>query len=335
MNKIKPVLEGIYNNLELRKRVVPLFLGNPGLAKTTLIKEFFEEKGKKLVSFITSQRNPFEISGMIMPDQQLKKISIWDFDALLELQDGDGLLFDEFGNGNPIVANACLTLLEERTLISGKKLPDIMIMAAANPQGMMPLTPQIKERFVWYDVKFDKSMWIMYMYNKYKLPDSITSKLCSLIKNEEFNGYNFHTPRSLDKAVSMIIKNVPTPYDKEIKPILDTLIKNPLDNDVELPDGTTLGKDESMKGLDWLRLVNLGKITIPESTTTNTVTSSNEILMLDINDNIIGEVRDIETLKTMYYFNAEGIKNIENGIKTPPLSPTPPQSPLFFKKKLK
>lgn len=64
MNTIKPILEGIYNDVELRKTIVPLFLGNPGLAKSTIIREFAKEKGVKMVPFVTSQRNPFEISGM-------------------------------------------------------------------------------------------------------------------------------------------------------------------------------------------------------------------------------------------------------------------------------
>ena len=68
--------------------------------------------------------------------------------------------FDELLNGNPVVLNACLTILEQRKFISGKPLPNIMIVAAANPQGMTPLTPQVKERFVWYNVSFDSKMWI-------------------------------------------------------------------------------------------------------------------------------------------------------------------------------
>lgn len=39
-----------------------------------------------------------------------------------------------------------------------------MIVAAANPQGMAPLTPQIKERFLWYNVVFDPTMWKEYMF---------------------------------------------------------------------------------------------------------------------------------------------------------------------------
>lgn len=66
MRVIKQVLHGIYENSELRKSIVPLFIGNPGLGKTVMIDEFAKEKGVTLVELITSQMSPFEISGIAM-----------------------------------------------------------------------------------------------------------------------------------------------------------------------------------------------------------------------------------------------------------------------------
>ena len=64
MKVITDVLTGIYNTPELRKSIVPLFLGNPGISKSAVIREFAKSVGANLVPFITSQRNPFEISGL-------------------------------------------------------------------------------------------------------------------------------------------------------------------------------------------------------------------------------------------------------------------------------
>lgn len=64
MKIITEVLEKIYHNKELRRSIVPLFLGNPGIGKTVLIYEFANKIGVNVVEFITSQRNPFEISGL-------------------------------------------------------------------------------------------------------------------------------------------------------------------------------------------------------------------------------------------------------------------------------
>jgi hypothetical protein len=254
MKTIENTLEKVYNTPSLRKSIVPLFIGNPGLGKTVLIQKFADDNGVKLVELITSQMSPFEISGIAMPDKDTKKMSYYNFDKLENLKDGDILFFDELLNGNPVVLNACLTILEQRRFISGRPLPDIMIVAAANPQGMAPLTPQIKERFVWYNVKFEKSLWKEYMQKKYSLTYRAVGTLSTMIKNEEFVSNNFNTPRSIDKAVNMLIHDVPTPYSDTVLPVLSEMVQNPFDEKVILPNKKELAPDEM---ISWLELIKL------------------------------------------------------------------------------
>jgi len=254
MKNIKKVLKNTYQNPEARRNSVPLFIGNPGLGKTVLIEAFAKEKGVNLVELITSQMSPFEISGIAMPDKDSKKMTYFNFDKLENLKDGDILFFDEVLNGNPIVLNACLTILEQRRFISGKPLPDIMIIGAANPQGMSPLTPQIKERFIWHSVKFDQEMWVEYMKGKYFITPSIGRKLSGLIQTEKFIDNNFYTPRSIDKAVNMIINDIPTPYEDVIRPILEEIIENKIGESVTLDDGKKLEKNEMINWLDLIRI---------------------------------------------------------------------------------
>ena len=335
MKKIYEVLEGVYTNDSLRRTIVPLFVGNPGIGKTVIIDKFAKDKGVKIVELITSQMSPFEISGIAYPDKDSKKMEYYNFDKLENLVDGDILFFDELLNGNPVVLNACLTILEQRRFISGKPLPNIMIVAAANPQGMAPLTPQIKERFVWYDVKFNSAMWSEYMFNKYGLVKPIASKLSALIQNEkDFNGNNFHTPRSIDKAVNMIIKGLPTPYETELKPILETLIENKTGKTVTLGDGKEIAPNEQMS---WLQLIRLkSNVKLLEESTLEKVSETNSysIVMMDSDKNVVGEIKDVETLKSMYYFYEQDIVKLENGetITTPRPTPNLPASSLFFKK---
>ena len=126
MRKIKPVLEKIYSDLELRETCIPLFIGNSGLGKTRIIKEFAESKGAKLVEIIASQLMPHEVSGIALPEKTKKKMTYFDYDRFADLKDGDIIFFDELLNANPMVLNACLTLLENRTMISGRKLPKLL-----------------------------------------------------------------------------------------------------------------------------------------------------------------------------------------------------------------
>ena len=237
MKQMLEVLEGIYEDAELRQSCIPLFLGNPGLGKTQIIKQFAKSKNAHVVERIGSTIMPNEVAGLAMPDDDTKLMTYFDFDAFLAMKDGDILLLDELLNTMPMVLNAMLTLLENRTLQSGKKLANIMIVAAANPQGASMLTPQIKQRFIWYDVKFDENLWGEYMYKK-GLIDPILIELSTLIKNENFENsrYNYFTPRSIDRAIEMLIKGAPTPYYKDLSAILNKLVSNDTDQTIPVGD---------------------------------------------------------------------------------------------------
>jgi len=93
------VLEKTYSNPILRKTTVPLFMGNPGMAKTTTIKEFKESKGVNLLKITLSQRMPNEVVGMMMPNVHTGKLEVFDSYELESLKDGDILFIDEVFNG--------------------------------------------------------------------------------------------------------------------------------------------------------------------------------------------------------------------------------------------
>mgnify|MGYP003501077257 FL=1 len=256
MNEIKDTIEKIYQDEELRETCIPLFLSNPGLGKTEIIKCFAKERGIKCLTEIASTKMPHEFSGIAIPDHDKKRMTFFDYDALLDLKDGDVLFLDELLNTNPMILNAFLTVLEDRVLPSGKKLAKIMIVAAANPQGATIITPQIKERFVWYDIKFNKPAWKQYM-SRFLITDEIFEQLCTLIQSENFNSSerNYFTPRSIVKAIKMIIAGIETPYAVKLKPILNGLIENTSENDIVIGD-YTFGKNEK---ISWLKLMQLYK----------------------------------------------------------------------------
>lgn len=255
MKIIREVLEGLHANPNIRKKCVPLFIGNPGIGKTKVVQAFAEEKNLKLVEIIGSTKMPNEISGIALPNRNTKLMEYFDFDQLLDLKDGDIIFFDELLNSNPMVLNAMLTILENRTMISGKKLPNVIFIAAANRQGATLTTPQIKERFIYYDISFNKSMWANYMYEKYQIIDPILDELIELIKGEKFlNGNdNYLTPRSIDKAITMMIAEIPTPYSAKLRHILSKLIENTTDQDIKIND-YIWRKNEK---LEWLKLKQL------------------------------------------------------------------------------
>lgn len=221
------VLEKTYENPVLRKSTVPLFMSNPGIGKTTIIREFAESKGVKMLKMTLSQRMPNEVVGMVMPDVKSGTLKVFDSYELSSLTDGDILFIDEVFNGTlKQTLDAFLNLLEDRTLPSGKKMANIMIVGASNPQGLINLTPQIKERFIRYDPKFSKEEYQEYLGTKYGMPESISSNLCMLIQKEKFeDNWNFHTPRSIEKAINQIGCELESALDDVLLPYLKQTVK--------------------------------------------------------------------------------------------------------------
>lgn len=189
-----------------RDEMALALMSDPGLSKTSQCKQWCEEHGRQYFEFITSQRMPSEISGMAMPDADTKHMKIYDFDYLLDMKDGDVLAFDEFTNGNIMTLNACLTLIQERNMMSGRKLPSILIVAMGNPQGKCDMLPQTKQRFLWLNVKFDEETWCDWI--KRELNVVPTQKLIDIIKSTYKKGfgvseYNYMTARTITNLLKL------------------------------------------------------------------------------------------------------------------------------------
>ena len=152
---------------EARDEIVLCLMGAPGIGKTEAIEKFAERKGVRIVHKILSQVLPSETSGIAMPDRETKSMEVFDDAALASMRDGDILFLDELLKAQQPVLNACLTLVQERRLTSGRKLPDVMIVAAANPLASPTQLPlEIRQRFMFVDVPFSQSGWLAYMDGK-------------------------------------------------------------------------------------------------------------------------------------------------------------------------
>lgn len=182
---------------------VPCLVGPAGIGKTAACKQAASELKDeglatgKVVTIIASQILPNEVSGITMPVVETKAMEIFDHFRLSSLKDGDILFFDELLEADQLVLSACLTLIESRELMSGRKLPDIMIVAATNPT-IKPnmLKENIRQRFLWRYFALDKEGCRDYIIKTcgFDVGYEIISKLATT--GEE---YNILTPRSLTK----------------------------------------------------------------------------------------------------------------------------------------
>jgi MoxR-like ATPase len=187
--------------------IVPCLEGPAGIGKTAAVKAAaleLKQSGAtgKVVTIIASQVLPNEVSGITMPVPEREAMEIFDHYRLSSLKDGDILFFDELLEADQLVLSACLTLIESRELMSGHKLPDILIVAATNPT-IKPnmLKENIRQRFLWRKFGLDPEGTRQYIKRicGFDIGNSISRRI-----NESGDEYNILTPRSLTKMAQWI-----------------------------------------------------------------------------------------------------------------------------------
>ena len=201
-NDIPALLESAYG---VRDEIVVCLLGKPGIGKTQYIYQFAEAKGAKVVEIIASQILPNEVSGITMPVDSTHSMEIYDHARLSSLKDGDILFFDELLQASPQTLSACLTLIQERRMMSGKKLPDIMIVAAANELNSASMIPmQIRQRFLFVPITWNEVAWCKHNNEKYGInAEPVKAKRIVSFTDTD---YNVLTPRTVSKLIAWYAK---------------------------------------------------------------------------------------------------------------------------------
>lgn len=213
ISDVADFLDSCYN---MRSEMVPLLIGNPGIGKTQGVYEFAKSKGVKVVELWLSQMSPLEISGMTMPNEQDHSMQVFDSKRLDSLEDGDVLFLDELLQAPQQTLTACLTLIQERKMLSGKDLPDIFIVAAANPlpQKYDGLPTSIRQRFMAVNVEAKNKEVSDYIKAELDIEISEADLVFLLGKHSKSTeGFNVVTPRTLVKLLKFA-KDIP--LDKAI-----------------------------------------------------------------------------------------------------------------------
>lgn len=187
---------------ECRSEMVPCFIGPPGIGKTQGLYRFAEEKGVNVVTFILSNTIPSEVSGIRMPDKESKSMEVFDDMRMASLKDGDILFFDEILEAPPALWSACLTLIQDRIMASGRKLPDVFIVAASNKVASPGIIPaSTRDRFQFIELKFDFDDWSTWFSREFGI--DVPRKLREKIQ-EDSTCYNILTPRRVTKLVTWL-----------------------------------------------------------------------------------------------------------------------------------
>lgn len=266
-SNVEPILEAMY---KYRQEMVPCFIGPPGIGKTQGLYKFAEKKGVNVVTFILSNTIPSEVSGIRMPDPESKRMEVFDDMRMASLQDGDILFFDEILEAPPVLWSACLTLIQDRIMASGRKLPDVFIVAASNKvvsPGLIPAST--RDRFQFIELKFDFDDWKNWMETEFGL--DVPSKLRNKIQ-EDSTCYNILTPRRVTKLVtwlrmlsdpderrkmSHVIEDM---FDTDIADIIDRMAESKVSVRQQLKEALCLEGIELPENFDGMPLKDLFEV---------------------------------------------------------------------------
>lgn len=233
-----------------RKEIVLCLLGQPGIGKTEAVERYAKDHGRNVVHIIASQILPNEVSGITMPDRETHSMEIFDHYRLSHMKDGDILFFDELLQGQQQVLSACLTLIQERRLMSGAKLPDILIVAAANPLASpIQLRPEIRQRFMFVNVVWNAPRWIEYMQAKGFKGENTIKSLSNVVARSMNNTgeWNTLTPRTATKLCEWMLK---TECDKAVKNYIEDTFGRDIADCISAVANVTLGYERKKKNIE-------------------------------------------------------------------------------------
>lgn len=226
MSEFESMVEFLDASYVLKNQIVPCLVGPVGIGKTEAVRQHAKNVGaNNVVEIIASQILPNEVSGITMPDSDTKSMEIYDHFRLSSLEDGDILFFDELLEADQMVLSACLTLIESRQMMSGRKLPDIQIIAATNPT-IKPtmLKENIRQRFVFKTFSIDPIGCRQFIKDDCGI--DIGTEIARMVE-ETNNSYNILSQRSLTKMVRWM-RDTPEEDRSNTANLIDTIWNNNL-----------------------------------------------------------------------------------------------------------
>lgn len=150
---------------------VPLFLwGPPGIGKSTVVKNVFNEVGVKVYDVRLSQYEAVDLRGVPVPDKQ-NEVTKWYPPSTLPFKnssstDGEGacvLFLDEIMHASPSVQSAAFQLILERRVGEHVLKENTYIIAASNRDedraGINRLLAPLANRFAHVEVRVSFDSW--------------------------------------------------------------------------------------------------------------------------------------------------------------------------------
>lgn len=205
--------------LALLSRAVPLIIGESGIGKTSLIKDFSKKNDMYLVNIDANLLKEGEIGGLPMvvggKTFYATHHKLMEIDAWLQNNPGMVMLFiDEINRCDHSVQQELMNLILNRE-INGYKLSDrVLVAAAMNPTSKMDsfketdyqvvdMDPAQEDRFVWFNMDSDPKEWIRWGMEEGKIHEQVLQFISNFREYLSYSSddeYIQATPRSWERV---------------------------------------------------------------------------------------------------------------------------------------
>lgn len=190
-----------------------LFVGRHGVGKTSIVKQAFESAGLKYKMYSCATLDPW-VDFIGVPEKQvdengnvylgLVRPKEWEDDQV------EAIFLDEFNRSHKKIRNACMELIQFKS-INGKRFNNLKIVwAAINPEDEEG-TYDVERIDPAQEDRFHLQIWVPYEPNKEwfskKYGDDISAQVCSWWNSQTVENRNLVSPRRLEYALDHFFDN--------------------------------------------------------------------------------------------------------------------------------